>query len=66
MAVDLELIFGDVFICANPDNKLSINIDTDDGNIAHLQTSAQCLLKEFKTRTKPRKKIIEIHVIKTL
>lgn len=45
-----ELIFGDVLVRVNPQYKLSMHIDTDEGNAANLATGAVGHIEAVQTR----------------
>jgi acetate kinase len=45
-----ELIFGDVLVRVNPQFKLSMHIDTDEGNAANLATGAVGHIEAVQTR----------------
>jgi acetate kinase len=45
-----ELIFGDVLIRVNPQFKLAMHIDTDEGNAANIKTGAIGHVDAIQTR----------------
>jgi propanediol utilization protein len=47
---DRELIFGDVLIRVNPNYSISMHIDTDEANAAHLQTGAQVFIDAIQNQ----------------
>jgi acetate kinase len=38
------LIFGDVLVRVNPQYKLAMHLDTDEGNAANVQTGAEAFI----------------------
>lgn len=47
---DRELIFGDVVVRVNPDFRLAMHIDTDEGNAASIRTGMQGFIDEIQER----------------
>jgi acetate kinase len=47
---DRELVFGDVLIRVNPQFKLAMHIDTDEGNAANIKTGAIGHIEAIQTR----------------
>ena len=50
MAGDRELIYGDVVVRVNPDFRLAMHIDTDEGNAASIRTGMQGFIEEIQSR----------------
>ena len=47
---DRELIFGDVVVRVNPNYRLAMHIDTDEGNAANIHTGMQGFIEEIQSR----------------
>ena len=45
-----ELIFGDVLIRVNPDYRLAMHIDTDEGNAANIPSGATGYIDSIQSR----------------
>jgi len=45
-----ELIFGDVVVRVNPNYRLAMHIDTDEGNAGNLHTGMQGFIEEIQSR----------------
>ncbi|MGE5468347.1 MAG: acetate/propionate family kinase [Ignavibacteria bacterium] len=45
-----ELIFGDVVVRVNPNYRLAMHIDTDEGNAANIRTGMQGFIEEIQSR----------------
>jgi acetate kinase len=45
-----ELIFGDVVVRVNPNYRLAMHIDTDEGNAASIRTGMQGFIEEIQSR----------------
>ena len=50
VAGDRELIFGDVVVRVNPNFRLAMHIDTDEGNAASIRTGMQGYIDEIQIR----------------
>ncbi|HEX8986764.1 MAG TPA: acetate/propionate family kinase [Rhodocyclaceae bacterium] len=50
VAGDRELIFGDVVVRVNPNYRLAMHIDTDEGNAANIRTGMQGFIEEIQSR----------------
>jgi acetate kinase len=47
---DRELIYGDVVVRVNPNYRLAMHIDTDEGNAAHISTGMIGFIEEIQSR----------------
>ncbi|MDD5248428.1 MAG: acetate/propionate family kinase [Rhodocyclaceae bacterium] len=47
---DRELIYGDVVVRVNPNYRLAMHIDTDEGNAANIRTGMQGFIEEIQSR----------------
>jgi acetate kinase len=50
VAGERELIFGDVVVRVNPNYRLAMHIDTDEGNAANIRTGMQGFIEEIQSR----------------
>ncbi|MDR2001058.1 MAG: acetate/propionate family kinase [Zoogloeaceae bacterium] len=50
VAGDRELIFGDVVVRVNPNYRLAMHIDTDEGNAANIGTGMQGYIEQIQSR----------------
>ncbi len=50
VAGDRELIYGDVVVRVNPNYRLAMHIDTDEGNAANIRTGMQGFIEEIQSR----------------
>jgi acetate kinase len=50
VAGERELIFGDVVVRVNPNYRLAMHIDTDEGNAANIRTGMQGFVEEIQSR----------------
>ena len=47
---DRELIYGDVVVRVNPNYRLAMHIDTDEGNAANIRTGMLGYIEEIQSR----------------
>jgi acetate kinase len=47
---DREVIYGDVVVRVNPDYRLAMHIDTDEGNAANIRTGMHGFIEEIQSR----------------
>ena len=47
---DREVIYGDVVVRVNPNFRLAMHIDTDEGNAANLRTGMQGFIEDIQSR----------------
>ncbi len=47
---DRELIYGDVVVRVNPNYRLAMHIDTDEGNAANIRTGMQGFIEDIQSR----------------
>jgi acetate kinase len=47
---DRELVYGDVVVRVNPNYRLAMHIDTDEGNAASIRTGMQGFIEEIQSR----------------
>jgi acetate kinase len=47
---DRELIYGDVVVRVNPNYRLAMHIDTDEGNAANIRTGMIGYIEEIQSR----------------